>query len=412
MLELINRARANPQAEADLYLDGNLNEGLAPETISAEAKQPLVSVAALNAAAQGHTQDMIENGFFSHTGSDGSSPSARMTNAGYDWNGAGENLVTRTNYSPDVTAANTLQMHIDLLVDSGIDDRGHRLILMNPSYTSIGISIRHTESYAALRGLPSDVCTQDFGYILSGSLSGPFLTSVAYDDADGDGFYTPGEGLGGLNVTVYEGGSATEAGSTATMTSGGYGLELAPGSYDVEIGGPLGTLFQENVELGSANVKLDYTNDTVTHPGNRAPVMQALQDRSVDEGDALEFVVFADDPDGDSLTFSAFGLPDGATFNPLTQTLSWIPNYAQAGLYGDVRFEVSDGSLTDFDTITITVNQPYEDSDANADGAVNVLDMIVVGQNWGAAGVAGWHRADVNEDGSVNVLDLIRIGQR
>ncbi|MCK5689005.1 hypothetical protein KAI87_07035, partial [Myxococcota bacterium] len=37
MLEFVNRARANPQAEADRYslLDGDLNEGLEPGTITA-----------------------------------------------------------------------------------------------------------------------------------------------------------------------------------------------------------------------------------------------------------------------------------------------------------------------------------------------------------------------------------------
>jgi hypothetical protein len=37
-LELVNRARLNPQGEADLYLSGNLNEGLAPGTISTTTK--------------------------------------------------------------------------------------------------------------------------------------------------------------------------------------------------------------------------------------------------------------------------------------------------------------------------------------------------------------------------------------
>ena len=42
MLELVNRGRANPQGEADLYLNGNLNQGLPSNTISTNAKPPLV----------------------------------------------------------------------------------------------------------------------------------------------------------------------------------------------------------------------------------------------------------------------------------------------------------------------------------------------------------------------------------
>ena len=49
--------------------------------------------------------------------------------------------------------------------------------------------------------------------------------------------------------------------------------------------------------------------------------------------------------------------------------------------------------------------------DLNEDGAVNVLDMVLVGQQWGETGSPGWIREDVNEDGTVNVLDMILIGQ-
>jgi serralysin len=56
MLELINRARLNPQAEADRSLGGNLNEGLAPGTISTKPKQPLAFDLKLEQAAQGHSQ--------------------------------------------------------------------------------------------------------------------------------------------------------------------------------------------------------------------------------------------------------------------------------------------------------------------------------------------------------------------
>jgi hypothetical protein len=51
---------------------------------------------------------------------------------------------------------------------------------------------------------------------------------------------------------------------------------------------------------------------------------------------------------------------------------------------------------------------PY---DVNADGLVNVLDLIRVGQHQGENGQPGWIAEDVNEDGTINVLDMILIGQ-
>ena len=41
MLELINRARSNPNAEAGLYSLTDLNQGLSPGTITSDPKQPL-----------------------------------------------------------------------------------------------------------------------------------------------------------------------------------------------------------------------------------------------------------------------------------------------------------------------------------------------------------------------------------
>ncbi len=143
---------------------------------------------------------------------------------------------------------------------------------------------------------------------------------------------------------------------------------------------------------------------------NQSPLLNLIGDKSVNEGELLIFTLSATDPDGDPLVYSASNLPEGASFDPNTQTFSWTPRYDQAGVY-TVHFEVSDGELTDSEDITITVIQLYEDWDVNGDGTANVLDMILVGQHWGETGLTGWIREDANEDGTVNVLDMIIVGQ-
>jgi serine protease len=87
---------------------------------------------------------------------------------------------------------------------------------------------------------------------------------------------------------------------------------------------------------------------------NQAPVLDAIGDRTVAEGSALEFTVTATDADGDELTYGATGLPMGTTFDSATGFFSWTPSYEQAGTY-EVTFTVSDGVLTDSEMITITV---------------------------------------------------------
>ena len=88
---------------------------------------------------------------------------------------------------------------------------------------------------------------------------------------------------------------------------------------------------------------------------NRAPVLDAIGDKSVEEGATLSFTVSATDADGDALTYSASNLPPGSTFDPATRSFSWTPTYAQAGTYAGVLFTVADAKATDSETITITV---------------------------------------------------------
>jgi len=90
-------------------------------------------------------------------------------------------------------------------------------------------------------------------------------------------------------------------------------------------------------------------------PGNRAPDLDPINARSVDIDSTLELTITATDFDGDTLTYSASGLPTGASFDPATHTFSWTPDESQVGSY-QVHFEVSDGDLTDSEDITITVN--------------------------------------------------------
>jgi Tol biopolymer transport system component len=91
---------------------------------------------------------------------------------------------------------------------------------------------------------------------------------------------------------------------------------------------------------------------------NQAPVLVPIGNKSVNEGELLQFTIFATDPDGNNLTYSAANLPLGASFNPGTATLSWTPSFTQEGNYPNVEFTVTDdGSPIELDTelITITV---------------------------------------------------------
>lgn len=118
---------------------------------------------------------------------------------------------------------------------------------------------------------------------------------------------------------------------------------------------------------------------TVKQAVNHAPVLAAIGNKSVNEGQTLTFTVSATDSDGDSLTYSASSLPSGSSF--VGQTFTWVPTYDQAGSYS-VTFTVSDGQSTDSEQITIAVaNVAVDQAAPAADPGYPAADEIQVPLN-------------------------------
>ncbi len=118
---------------------------------------------------------------------------------------------------------------------------------------------------------------------------------------------------------------------------------------------------------------------TLTVQPNHPPVLSPIEPITVNEGELLEFTVSASDPDGDPLTYSASGLPPGATFDSTMRTFSYTPAYDvstnTSNSFFDVFFEVSDGLGTAGETVRITVidvPQPVSIEVTPANPTINV----------------------------------------
>src|SRR4029077_9824184 len=115
---------------------------------------------------------------------------------------------------------------------------------------------------------------------------------------------------------------------------------------------------------------------------NRAPVLSAIGNKSGSEGTLLSFTVGAVDADLDLLTYSASGLPTGATFDAATQTFSWTPSFTQAGPYS-VTFTVTDGTAPVSETMAITIGNtnraPVLAPIGNKSGSEGTLLSFTVG---------------------------------
>ncbi|MFJ7585961.1 CAP domain-containing protein [Streptomyces sp. NPDC097617] len=83
----------------------------------------------LAAAAQAHADDMAANGLNAHTGSDGSSYTARMEKAGYSPAGPSSENVSGPGHDSS-------KSHVDGWMAS---DRGHRDAMLNCTYKQTGV---------------------------------------------------------------------------------------------------------------------------------------------------------------------------------------------------------------------------------------------------------------------------------
>ncbi len=87
---------------------------------------------ALTEAAQAHADDMAENVFMDHTGSDGSSPGTRVGRTEYPSTAVGEN-VARGYSTPEA------------VVQGWLDSDGHCSNIMNDRWEAIGVGIAESE---------------------------------------------------------------------------------------------------------------------------------------------------------------------------------------------------------------------------------------------------------------------------
>ena len=112
MLELVNRARAEPRS------CGDRPYGAVP---------PLRWSSVLARAALLHAEDMARHSYFSHRGRDGSTPDERVTRIGYRFRATGENIAAGHSMPEDVVAG-------------WIRSPPHCANLMNPAYTEMGVA--------------------------------------------------------------------------------------------------------------------------------------------------------------------------------------------------------------------------------------------------------------------------------
>jgi len=245
MVELINRARANPEAEAARYSMG-LNDGITGTAITATAKPPLAHNLLLIDSARIHSQWMLDADIFSHTGNNNSTATQRMIAAGYSFTGSsanGENIAWGGSTGSSINLTDYAVVQHQGLFESP----GHRVNILNADFREIGVGQK--QGYFAYEGRNylASMITQNFA--LSGSSY--YLTGVVYSDTNNNSFYNVGEGLSGVTISF-------NGKSYPVFASGAYSIPVTNGSYNLTITGDvLGTTVYHSALVGGANLKVD-----------------------------------------------------------------------------------------------------------------------------------------------------------
>ncbi|MEZ5993913.1 MAG: hypothetical protein R3E76_16385 [Planctomycetota bacterium] len=255
----LNRARQNPQRyDTENSLGGILN-GVA-------AQPPLALNENLVQSARFHSTEMATAGYFAHQSAvTGDYPNKMARDAGYPlytgWTDNAnyiESLAANGGSFSGVTYSPTDALR-NLIIDAGVTPPGHRIHLLamdpfNQDFREIGTGYAQGAHWSN-----SSPWSAAYWAIHTGRRNtDPIrMFGVVYDDANGNGRYDSGEGLGG--VTVNATGPSTQ--NTTTNAQGAYVLVVTSGSWTVTCsGGSFQGTSNATVSVGSNNVEVDFAS--------------------------------------------------------------------------------------------------------------------------------------------------------
>ncbi len=210
----------------------------------------------------------------------------------------------------------------------------------------VGTAVLTVEDTGGLTN--ADTATVIFNNVAPEVDAGPDAMVAAGDSFTGAGsFSDPGNDIWTATVDYGDGAGPEPLGLNPDKTLDLEHVYMNAGTYNVAV-----CVADDDGGEGCSSLAV-----TVPTP-NRPPTLLLIGNPFVEEGEILDVAVYATDPDGNALTLWATGLPAFADFTDNgygAGILRLAPGAAHAGNYPGVEVIVSDGVLSDSETISITV---------------------------------------------------------
>jgi len=233
--QLINEARAHPLATIQSL---GIDEAAARQALGADAAllddglPPLAWDNHLSTAATGHSLDMVEKLYYSSTAPDGSLPEDRVAATGYRSAAVGESLGAMA-FSAFIEPEEAARLIFASWVRDELDPgRPAKRYLFSREMSEVGFGL-----VGAVLSLGEDIPSNV--YVAVADFAVPlvprfFIMGTVYEDADGNGRLSDGEGLDGVSFSwrvtgypgVYDGTSGI---------AGVYQLPLVDGDYIIRL---------------------------------------------------------------------------------------------------------------------------------------------------------------------------------
>jgi hypothetical protein len=336
---------------------------------SENGRSPLRLNAELNATAYGHSEDMAQQDYFSHTGKDGSLPWDRAKEVGYEARAMGENIAAGQRTPQEV-------------VQGWINSPGHRANLLNANYTELGV-----------------------GYYYLANDTG----SVNYNR-----YWTQVFGSGDTNPS-----------SNLPTPSPSPSPTPAPSPIPSPTPTPLTTVRYEAEELQLSSYKIESTSNSGASGGKQISLKDTGKTTGkatgVFNGKAGNYQVkisYFDESDGvSSATVNVDGQSRSFKFdrnlpsaNPDQTSRAWRTTHSQIALQPGDRFEISGksdgGEAARFDYIEFVPVQKQTVSPASKIDSVIQVDSSATEGNTSPglnrAGLIDLRQSDLNQDGQVD----------